>query len=70
MAELLPCPFCGKEIHILYIGGGWLWQHKIESLYPSCPIEYSRKYSTKEELVKVWNTRTPKERGGRSETYL
>ena len=57
MDELKHCPFCGKEIHILYIGGGWLWQHKIESLYPSCPIAYSRKYSTKEELVKAWNRR-------------
>lgn len=64
MSKLKPCPFCGKEICILYIGGGWIWQHKIESLYPFCPIEYSRKYSTEEELVKAWNTRASKEREG------
>lgn len=41
--ELKPCPFCGKEIHILYVGGGWFWEHKIEELQPSCPITHSKK---------------------------
>jgi hypothetical protein len=63
MSELKPCPFCGKQIEIGYVGGGWLWRHKLESLYPSCPITYSRKYSTKEELERVWNTRA-NEKGG------
>ena len=57
MSELKPCPFCGKEIHILYVGGGWFWEHKIEELQPSCPITYSRKYDTREGVAEAWERR-------------
>lgn len=63
MAELNPCPFCGKKIEIVYIGGGWFWKHKIDPPYPICPITHSRKYSTKEELERAWNTRANKKGG-------
>ncbi len=55
--ELKPCPFCGKRVEIVYIGGGWFWRHKIDPPYPLCPITFSRKYSTREEVVRAWNGR-------------
>ena len=27
--ELLTCPFCGEEIEIVCIDGGWFWRHKM-----------------------------------------
>ena len=64
MAELKLCPFCGKEVEIVYIGGGWFWRHKIDPPLPMCIITHSRKYSSREAVEKAWNTRTQKERGG------
>lgn len=65
MIKLKPCPFCGKEVEIVYVGGGWFWRHKIEPPLPTCPITHSRKYSTYEEAAKSWNKRsTKKERKG------
>lgn len=55
--ELKPCPICGKELVVVYIGGGWMWRHKIDTPYPTCPVAHSRKYSTKEELIKEMNRR-------------
>lgn len=57
MAELKLCPFCGKQVEIVYIGGGWFWRHKIEPPHPTCPITWSSKYSSYEEAAKQWNTR-------------
>ena len=62
MAELKPCPFCGGEITIVYIGGGWFWKHKIDPPYPICPITHSRKYGSYEETAKAWNRRVKNER--------
>lgn len=66
--ELKPCPFCGREVIVVNIGGGWFWKHKTEG--PSidmyglqsyeCPIRYSCKYDTKEEAIETWNTRCDK----------
>lgn len=55
--ELKPCPICGKELEVAYIGGGWMWRHKIDPPYPLCPIAYSRKYSTREEVIREMNRR-------------
>lgn len=71
MAELLPCPFCG--------GKAVLEPYKARKGYEAtiqcngvC-ILYMRTitYDTEEEaietVVKRWNTRTPKERGGEND---
>ena len=63
MAELKPCPFCGKkEAHLTrncygqnYVRcpncGAVVWGSDDESL-------------TEKRAIELWNTRTPKERGG------
>ena len=63
MAELLPCPFCGKKEAYLtrncygqnYVRcpncGAVVWGNDNESL-------------TEKRAVELWNTRAPKERGG------
>lgn len=55
--KLKSCPFCDREIKIVFAGGGWFWLHKLEEPYPSCPITHSRKYATHEQCEKAWNTR-------------
>lgn len=59
MSNLKLCPFCGKEVEIVYIGSGWFWRHKIEPPLPLCPITHSRKYSTREMVESLWNKRIP-----------
>ena len=68
MAELLPCPFCGGEAVLepykarkgyeatIQCNGGCL-------LYMTT-ITYDTEEEAVETVVKRWNTRTPKERGG------
>lgn len=67
MAELKLCPFCGEEIEIVYIGGGWFWRHKSDPSDESCVITHTQKFASREEVKDLWNTRTPKEREGESE---
>lgn len=60
-ADIKPCPVCGKELEVVYIGGGWFWRHKIDPPYPLCPIACSRKYSTREEVIREMNRRADNE---------
>lgn len=64
--ELKPCPFCGGEAKLvnikvktgLYSSGGTFYVHcKV------CSITTQPRQKA-EDVVKVWNTRIPKERGG------
>ena len=74
MVELLPCPFCGGEavmyhqsskytdcdgnfIHCLECG----CRTKLFECFGNTGKTHS---DTKREAIEVWNTRTPKERGG------
>ena len=76
MAELLPCPFCkGQNINIITC-----YDDACENVYcEGCDkVRYTVVCNaqrdgcgaicgwkaTKEEAIKAWNTRTPKERGG------
>ena len=56
-SELLTCPFCGGEIEIVCIGGGWFWRHKNDPTDISCIITHSQKFCTREEVEEIWNTR-------------
>ena len=61
MAELLPCPFCGNEKIYCEDAG-----HKTDVWFiqcDDCGATFPH-FDSKEEAIKVWNTRTPKERGG------
>lgn len=57
--ELKPCPFCGGEVEIVRVGGGWFWKHigVFETWDADCPIQFNRKYDTKEEAIEAWNRR-------------
>ena len=69
MAELLPCPFCGTdnvvlesykarkgyEAHVQCNGGCMANQHT---------ITYDTLEEAEAKAIEMWNTRTPKERGG------
>ena len=79
MAELLPCPFCGST-YIRVGDSDELHNKSIKFNEPICFVEcmscrtvaglykknfrYKPDYDAKEEAIKAWNTRTPKERGG------
>ena len=56
MAELLPCPFCGGEAD--FLSGGTIKCKKCGGAFLVTNPLISRY-----EVAKVWNTRTPKERG-------
>lgn len=51
---LRPCPFCGRKIEVVRIGGGWFWRHK-DIADTECVIMHSRKYETEEEAIASWN---------------
>lgn len=57
MAELLPCPFCGST-HIVV--------EEYEGMYCVACVECNSRTGLydKQEAIILWNTRTPKERGG------
>lgn len=55
--KLEPCPFCGRDVEIIRIGGGWFWRHKNGEYPDDCPIKWSRKYKTAEEAAAAWNHR-------------
>lgn len=57
MQELKPCPFCGGEVEIVCIGGGWFWRHKNNPSDTDCVITHSKKYKTYEEAKEHWNRR-------------
>lgn len=59
--ELLPCPFCQSE-NIYCADAGFktdVWFVQCEECGATFPH-----FDSKEEAIKAWNTRTPKERGG------
>ena len=55
--ELLLCPFCGEEIEIVCIGGGWFWRHKNDPSDSECLATHTKKYSSYEEALAAWNAR-------------
>lgn len=55
---LRPCPFCGREIEVVRIGGGWFWRHK-DIADTECVIMHSRKYETEAEAIASWNGHRP-----------
>jgi len=55
--KLKSCPFCGKEIEIVRIGGGWFWTHKFEQDREKCIITFNYKHKTEQEAINAWNTR-------------
>lgn len=60
MAELLPCPFCGKEATIqeLKIGPHYVRKDKYRVKCAHCPCSFAFMFfKTREEAVKAWNTR-------------
>ena len=62
MAELLPCPFCGSnDVHIT-----GAYPHYVYCLGCGMMVQLAGKAWEKDipELTKMYNTRTPKERGG------
>ena len=62
MAELLPCPFCGSDdVHITES-----YPHYVYCLNCKTMVQLAGKTWEKDipELIKMYNTRTPKERGG------
>ena len=66
MAELLSCPFCGALPKLEYGNGIQKYWYTCENEKCPCqPTTYAHK--NKGVVTRAWNTRTPKERGGRSE---
>ena len=55
--KLKPCPFCGGEVEIVCIGGGWFWRHNNNPSDTDCVITHSKKYKTYEEAKEHWNRR-------------
>ena len=74
MAELLPCPFCGGEAVMYHQSSKYTdydgnYIHCLEcgcrtKLFECLGTTGKTHKDTKAEAIKVWNTRTPKERGG------
>lgn len=68
MAELLPCPFCGGKAVLEPYKARKGYEATIQCnggciLYMTT-ITYDTEEEAVETVVKRWNTRTPKERGG------
>lgn len=62
MSELKPCPFCGGKLEVVCIGGGWFWRHKIDPSDSICSITHSRKYATREDVIREMNRRVDNDR--------
>ena len=63
MAELLPCPICGYDAKLITVGDNkdlFVYQC-VECGYIKAKMSEARR--TRRGAKKVWNTRTPKERG-------
>ena len=60
--SLKPCPFCGRDVRVVCVGGGWFWkhvnyEHRPELIEADCPIRFSHKYETEQEAIDAWNKR-------------
>jgi hypothetical protein len=56
MAEIKPCPFCGKKPKI--IKDGWGNQVWVECVNPKCRIHpMTRIYIKEDAAIKAWNRR-------------
>ena len=53
MTELLPCPFCGGEAHI--VGGDDFFYNVVQCC--NCHATASGRYETEAEAIAAWNTR-------------
>ena len=70
MVELLPCPFCGGEVDHYHTEHISLKQRKHRFRCNKCKGifffwvkgDYKNKEQVESEAIKIWNTRTPKER--------
>lgn len=60
MAELKPCPFCGKEVKIKKkCYKNWCGEIQRRGYYITCKCGVSTKeYDSEEKVSKVWNRRT------------
>ena len=65
MAELLPCPFCGKKPNIienkLNLKSILYGVICVGDEHHSASVGY---FESEDQAIECWNTRTPKERGG------
>lgn len=60
--ELLPCPFCGEEAHIVFSNDNHHQPHiQCDTLHCPGNNTYQWHYKTVDEAVDAWNNR--KERG-------
>ena len=63
--ELLPCPFCGREVHIAKagsLGDKWIGHHIFHVCHITpysmvCVASRGTTDSDREELITAWNTR-------------
>ena len=58
MKELKKCPFCGGEA-VVEMDESWYWYWEAHCVNCSVTLGY---FETREEAIKVWNTRKPMER--------
>ena len=63
MVELLPCPFCGKQATVTWDSMGYQIGCKDDAYCRGSVLHSDLYYYKREDAVKSWNTRTPKERG-------
>jgi hypothetical protein len=64
--ELLPCPFCGESVELIYIGNDFTPRRRVSVEHikrKGCPVKFKQsaiKYDHKwlsDKVIEAWNTR-------------